>query len=279
MTELLERLGNTPGDRVVIINCNGLGLSNAANLGCYQSLREGLATSASLMMPCAWARVAAIDYRGEDVGVDLTLNAEYDRYRWAPLTASPSLLDGDGGFPRTTSDMWDHADLDEVRRECRAQIERAVLWGIDVTHLGNHLNAMQLRPEFFDIYLDLALEFRVPIRLEGKSEEATAGFHFKTLAEEEGVLSPDHVVSLSGDASGAAADTSVVDIIAELPAGVTELVLRPAVDTPELRAISDDYPDRVQDFALLKQHAEVSAGLNEVGAFRTNWRALKALMV
>ena len=66
----------------------------------------------------------------------LTLNAEHDRYRWGPITHAPSLLDGDGGFPRTIDDLWEHADLDEVRRECRAQIERAILWGFDVTHLA-----------------------------------------------------------------------------------------------------------------------------------------------
>ena len=69
------------------------------------------------MVPGPWSRQAAAQYRGEDIGVHLTLNAEHDLYRWGPLTRAPSLLDGDGGFPRTTSDLWDHADLEEVRRD------------------------------------------------------------------------------------------------------------------------------------------------------------------
>ena len=91
----------------------------------------------------------------------LTLNAEHDLYRWGPITHAPSLLDGDGGFPRTAADLWDHADLDEVRRECRAQLERAIYWGFDVSHLDAHLDAVQLKPEFFDVFLDLAEEFRL----------------------------------------------------------------------------------------------------------------------
>src|SRR5665213_1665435 len=63
-----------------------------------------------------WAREAASRFRGDDVGVRLTLNAEHDLYRWGPITQAPSLLDGDGWFPRTVTDVWDHADLDEVRR-------------------------------------------------------------------------------------------------------------------------------------------------------------------
>ena len=109
---------------------------------CYDALRDGVATSASLMVPAPWAREAAARYRGEDVGVHLTLNAEHDLYRWGPITHAPSLLDGDGGFPRTVDDLWDHADLDEVRRECRAQIERAIVWGFDVSHLDSHLAAL-----------------------------------------------------------------------------------------------------------------------------------------
>ena len=42
----------------------------------YESLRTGVATSATLMVPCPWAREAAARYLGEDVGVHLTLNAE-----------------------------------------------------------------------------------------------------------------------------------------------------------------------------------------------------------
>ena len=192
MTTLAERLGYAPETRLVIISCDDLGSCHAANVGVYQALRDGLATSASLMVPAPWAREAASRYRGEDIGVHLTLNAEHDLYRWGPITHAPSLLDGDGGFPRTLDDIWDHADLDEARRECRAQVERSIMWGFDVSHLASHLGALQLRPEFFDIYLDLAVDFRLPIRLPSADTEEGAGFPFRRLATEEGVLFPDH---------------------------------------------------------------------------------------
>ena len=192
MATLAERLGYRPDDRILIISCDDLGACHASNVGVYDALREGVATSASLMVPAPWAREAAAQYRGEDIGVHLTLNAEHELYRWGPVTHAPSLLDGDGGFPRRVDDLWEHADLDEVRRECRVQIERAILWGFDVTHLASHLGSMQLRPEFFDIYLELAVEFALPIRLPSADTEASTGFPFRRLAAEEGVLFPDH---------------------------------------------------------------------------------------
>ena len=114
VTSLAERLGRSPDARLLIVNCDDLGSSHAANVGVYEALRGGVATSATLMVPCPWAREAAARYRGEDVGVHLTLNAENDLYRWGPITHAPSLLDGDGGFPRTIDDVWDHADIDIV---------------------------------------------------------------------------------------------------------------------------------------------------------------------
>jgi len=145
---LTERLGRTPDARLVIISCDDLGAFQAANEGVYQSLRKGVATCASLMVPAPWARHAVLNYADDDIGVHLTLNSEHAMYRWGPITHAPSLQSGEGGFPRTIDDLWEHADSTEVFRECRAQIARAIEWGIDVTHLAPHLTAITLRPEF-----------------------------------------------------------------------------------------------------------------------------------
>jgi chitin disaccharide deacetylase len=271
---LAERLGYGPDDRLLIVNCDDLGSSHAANVGVYEAVRDGLATSASLMVPCPWAREAAARYRGEDVGVHLTLNAEYDLYRWGPITQSPSLLDGDGGFPRTMVDLWDHADLDEARRELRAQVERAILWGFDVSHLDSHLGTLQLKPEFFDIYVDLALDFGLPIRLSGASTERTIGFPFRKLAAEEGVVFPDNLVTVPGVGSRRQIERAVYD----LRPGVTELYVHPAVDTPELRALTpDDWAARVDDHDLVVTDRTLRTMLDRAGAHLIGYRELRDL--
>ena len=195
MSSLLERLERPAEARLVVLVCDGLGSSNAANNAVHEALRTGIATSASLQVPCPWARGAAADHQGEDVGVALTVNAQYDVYRWGPITHAPSLLGGDGGFPRTPADVWEHADVVEVRRECQAQIERAVLWGFDPTHLSAHLNTLCARPEFFDVYVELAVDYRLPLSLPAPSIDL--GFPARQLAAEAGILVPDHVVAAS----------------------------------------------------------------------------------
>lgn len=273
MTSLAERLGYGPDARVLIVSGDGLGLAHSANVAVYDALRDGIATSAGLMVPCAWSRDAAARYRGEDVGVHLTLNAAHDRYRWGPITHGPSLLDGDGGFPRTVTDTWDHADLDEVRRELRAQVERAILWGFDVSHLTSYLGTLQLRPEFFDVYLDLAVDFGLPLRLGGRSTERAIGFPFRRLAAEAGIVSPDHLVAPRTIGSRATLEA----IVPQLRAGVTEVCLHPAVDTPELRDLTEDWPARVDDHHLVTAGHELKAMLEKVGVALVGYRALRDL--
>jgi chitin disaccharide deacetylase len=274
MTSLVERLGRRPDAKLLIINADDLGSTHSANVGVYSALRDGMATSATLMVPCPWAREAASGYRGEDVGVHLTLNAEYDLYRWGPITHSPSLLDGDGGFPRTEEDVWDHADLDEVRKELRAQIERAIYWGFDVSHIDSHMKTLHMRPEFFDVYVELAVEFRLPLRMLGRSAEAVAGFPFRTLAAEEGVVFPDNFMRVGSRDSRRVLETALM----ELRPGVTELCMHPAADSGELRATTDDWPIRVKDHDVLCNHHDLRALAERAGVELIGYRALRDLV-
>jgi predicted glycoside hydrolase/deacetylase ChbG (UPF0249 family) len=269
---LVEQLGYPPDAKLVIVNCDDLGSTRSANVAIYEALRDGLATSATLMVPCPWARDAAAMYRGEDVGVHLTLNSEWETYRWGPITHSPSLLDGDGGFPRTVQDAWDHADLDEVRKECRAQIERAIYWGFDISHLDSHMGTLQLRADFFDVYLEMAVEFALPLRMAGGSAERLIGFPYRRLASEEGVLFTDHFV-YTNVGSRRAIERTLFD----LQPGVTEVYLHPAADTDELRASHPDWAKRVEDHLALTRDPAFTDLVERSGAQLIGYRDLRDL--
>lgn len=275
MTELCRRLGYPDDARLVILSCDDLGSCHAANVGVYRALRDGVATCASIMVPAPWARHAADEYRpGDDVGVHLTLNAEHDQYRWGPITHSPSLVSGDGGFPRRIDDLWEHADPDEVHRELRAQITRAQAWGIDVTHLAPHLTAITLRPEFFGVYLELAVEFSLPIRLPSTITEDAAGFPFRRLAASEGVLFPDHF----DHDWRAGSRHRVLDALARLEPGVTEVHVQPAVDTPEVRALGSAAEQWIDDLRFVSEGSELTDALEAAGAVLIGFRVLRDAM-
>jgi hypothetical protein len=270
---LAERLGHRPDDRLLIINCDDLGSCHAANVGIFRALREGLATTTTLMAPCPWVPEAAGMHDGEDIGVHLTLNSEWDTCRWRPLTEAESLRDRDGYLPRTVLETWETADLADVHRECRAQILHAMQLGIDVTHLDSHMGTLQLREDYFGVYLELAVEFDLPLRLSGAATEDMLGFEFRGPAADAGILFPDHFVFSPTVGSRQPA----LDALASLPEGVTEIYVHPAVDTPELRSFAPDWEGRVDDLSLVTESADFSDALAEGGVTLIGYREIRDL--
>jgi predicted glycoside hydrolase/deacetylase ChbG (UPF0249 family) len=164
---LAERLGFAAEARVAVVHADDIGMCHAANEGAFEVLAKGPATCGSIMVPCPWfaeAAARARDHGGLDLGVHLTLNAEWDTYRWGPVagaTAVPSLVDARGHLHRTTAETLEHADPAEVEVELRAQIQRALDEGVDVTHIDSHMGTVFF-PPLVEVYAKLAREFRVP---------------------------------------------------------------------------------------------------------------------
>jgi hypothetical protein len=61
---LVERLGYRADDRLLIINCDDLGVSHTCNVATFATMVESVATCATLMAPCPTAREAAKCSRG-----------------------------------------------------------------------------------------------------------------------------------------------------------------------------------------------------------------------
>ena len=172
---------------------------------------------------------------GDDIGVHLTLNAEHDTYRWGPITHAPSLLSGEGGFPRTSTTCGSTPTRPRCSASAAPRSSGRIAWGIDVTHLAPHLTAITLRPEFFDVYLELAVEFRLPIRLPSTITAEQAGFPFRQLAADEGVRVPR---PLRPRLARRQPRAGLRRASPTLQPGVTEMHVQPAIDTPEVRALT-----------------------------------------
>ncbi|KRB49613.1 MAG: ChbG/HpnK family deacetylase [Pseudomonadota bacterium] len=230
MLSLVERLGHGPQDRLLIVNCDDIGSSHAANLACLEAMSEGVATSATLMVPCPWALEAVEMFAGLDVGVHLTLTAEYPGYRWRSLTGAGSLHDAQGYLPTKTSHVMRYADPDDVRRECRAQIEQALAWGVDVTHIDSHMGGNQIDPRFFEIYMEMAVEFALPLRMVGPDIETLLSFPCRAPAQARGIVFPDEFVSEWGRPT----HELLAQALPALAPGVAEVNLHPVYEGAEL---------------------------------------------
>jgi chitin disaccharide deacetylase len=270
---LAERLGYGPEERLLIVNCDDLGSSASANRATEQALREGLATSATLMIPCPWALDGAQRGKAGGIGVHLTLTCEYPGYRWRSLTGAASLHDEQGFMPATAEAVWAQANLADVRAECRAQIDQAYGWGVDVTHLDAHMGTMQMDPRYFEIYVELGAAYDLPVRVFGARAERQLGFPGREQAAERGLTFPDHLLTTWGKP----AKETFTGILAGLRPGVTEVYLHPVEDGPELRSYDPHAQQiRIDDRACLLD-GELRGMVQDLGVRLIDYRPLREL--
>ncbi|MEL6890254.1 MAG: ChbG/HpnK family deacetylase, partial [Actinomycetota bacterium] len=156
----------------MVIHADDVGFCHGANVAFVELSELGTITAGSVMVPCPWfteiASIAAADADSReptlDVGVHLTLTSEHRWYRWGPVS-QPSrlagLTDDIGNLWSTVAEVRAHAHPDAVEAEWRAQLDRALDAGIDVTHLDAHMGAA-LAPEWCDRYVALGAEYGVP---------------------------------------------------------------------------------------------------------------------
>lgn len=251
---LAERLGFQAGDRVVVVHVDDLGMCHAANDGGLEALASGPATCGSVMVPCPWFGELAARARanpGLDLGVHLTLNSEFEGYRWgpcAPRAAVPSLLDDEGCLYRTTFEVAQHAKPEEVEIELRAQIDRALAAGIDVTHVDSHMGTLFF-PRFAEVYVRLASDYRLPAFGARASREHLEAIHLGAAEpmlrevadrlEAEGLPVFDSFCSDSlrfAEGGGEAHNHRRLD---RLPTGVSYLICHAARGGDELSAITE----------------------------------------
>ena len=275
-----ELLGYPADARLLIVNADDFGMCHAENVATMEGLDSGAFCSSTVMVPCPWFEDAAAYARRRpdvDIGVHITHTSEWETYKWGPLcgrSAAPSMVDANGNFYRDVVSFYQHARLDETERETRAQIERALAAGIDVTHLDSHMGTVQLEPRYHELYVRLAAEYRLPIRRMSHRGLADFGMpQIVELADQLGVLGPDRLLIGGPEEANDTADywTST---LRQLKPGITEIYIHAAIDTPELRAITPDWPQRPADFAFFLAPSTRQL-IDDLGIIRIGYRALR----
>ena len=280
---ILNKLGLSPDDRAVVLHADDMG-NMQSTLDAYGELLDaGVISSAAVMVPCPWFPAAAEFCRAQaghpnlDMGVHLTVTSEYSGYRWGPISTSDrqsGLLDDDGYMHGLAAPFQRQAAVAAVRQELRAQIERALAAGIDITHIDSHMGSL-FHPKFINDYVDLALEYNVPAFLprEGDMflfEEAHADLMARIPQwEERGLPLFDFATIMPLNEATNRRET-LFRILESLPPGLSYLMLHPTKDTPELRQVSPvDWPCRVADYETFRdpalRQAVEAQGLHVIG--------------
>ncbi len=252
--KVIEQLGYSSSDKVVIFHIDDIGFSHASNLGSFECLDYGIASCGSVIAPAPWFLNAASTIKQKphyDIGVHLTLTAEYEAYRWRALSSvdpSSGLLSEDRCLWRTSEEAVDNISAESAEKEMRAQIDYALQSGIDVTHIDSHMGTV-MNPKFIPSYLSLAREYQIPAFLPRLSREEISAVGlgeytdiFLSLIEslkEEGFPLVDHMVI---DTGGEHTDKMqyYCKRFKEIRPGLTHFLFHSAKMSPELQAITPD---------------------------------------
>ena len=268
----LQKLGYAATDRLVIIHTDDIGMCHASVQAFKDLWAFGTITSAATMVPCPWFPAVAQMCRenpGIDMGVHATLNAEWENYRWEPIStreSSSGLLDEAGYFHQWHQAVYDQAKPEAVEKEVNAQIERAVSAGIDVTHVDSHMGTI-MSPLFIQSYIQAASSRLLPsmlprldakgVELMGLGEaERMTYLPIMQMLESMGLPMLDGLLSMPLDEPNESRQLETAkQLLGDLPEGITHFVLHPSIDTPELRAIALDWESRVANYNVFMSDA------------------------
>jgi hypothetical protein len=283
-----ERLGWPPGSRVVIFHVDDAGMSYDSNIGAIRAIEDGVATSASIMMPCPWVPHFAAYVREHpevDAGLHLTLNAEWRNYRWGPVAGRsvvPGLVDEHGYLWREPRDVAGHASPDEFEAEIRAQIDKALAMGITPTHLDSHMGTC-FREPFIERYVRVGIEKQIPILMFGGHMQhvgAEAG-QFRSLLVmlaqqvwQAGLPVIDDLVTRPTQAeSFEGRKRELLDLLRNMSPGITQIIVHCTAPTEAFAHISSSGASREAELRLVTD-PEVRAFIEAEGIVLTTWREL-----
>jgi predicted glycoside hydrolase/deacetylase ChbG (UPF0249 family) len=298
---VLKKLGFDNHDRIAIIHVDDVGMCQASVAAFADLWDFGLISSGAVMVPCPWflhAAKYAREHPEADLGVHLTLTSEWETYRWGPLsTRNPQtgLLDAEGYFHHLAQPVQEQADPAAVQTELVAQIERAKAAGMQPTHADTHMGTVA-HAKFMQGYLQTAIQHQLPpmmLRLDEAGwqkvigDHAGAEFDPETIAELvqmtaalEGIGLPllDNIFGMPLDSNPIQRLEEAKQAFSNLPPGITHFIIHASKDTPELRAITPDWPCRVADYETF-QKEELRQHIKEISVQVIGYRDLQKLML
>ncbi len=264
---LAEKLGYDKDAILLIINNDDAGMSHSSNMGTIKGMQNGLITSTTIMFNCPWANeVVAFAKNNPDkgFGVHLTLTSEWKNYKWgpiAPIDQVSSLVDSNGYLWASVQEVYQHGTAQQAYLEGKAQIQKALAYGLPITHIDSHMGTFQLDPAYFEQYARLAMEFNLPLRMASQSTlEKYGQGGIRSTCTQLGLVFPDYLIYEELQDYQEVAEFWV-NIIDNLKPGVTELYLHASEFSPELQAITGTARTRADELDAFTNNAAIKAAL------------------
>ena len=280
------KLGFPAEKKVIILHADDAGMCEEANIAIFNYLKNSHIQSTAGMPPCeffeefcAWA----IENPAKDMGLHLTLTSEWTSYRWgsvAEAAAVPNLIDPDGFLWHEVRDVAGHATAEEVEKEIRAQVEKAISLGVKVDHLDTHMGTLFSRIDYTQAYIKVAQEYDIPAMVISLlDDDVLQRFQrqgYPLNEETKSLLSEYTLPQLDDFYSVTSAKTykeKIEDfflLVKDLKPGLTEIIFHPSVETDKLKTITNAWQDRVWEAEMFSD-PQVIQFFEDEGIIFTNW--------
>jgi chitin disaccharide deacetylase len=250
----------------LIVNADDFGLTEGVNRAVIEGHVHGIITSTSLLANgAAFDSAVVMSKSYAKLGVGVHLNLTEGRPISVP-SEIPSLVNSQeffvsGAVRQAKRILTGRANLSEVERELRSQIEKVRATGVRITHLDGHQHLHLLSP-ILDIVINLAREFEIAavrcavehsievLQLMGRNRSSSpavlkqflTGCALAVLSSsvrqklhQAGLKCPDHFYGFTQ--TGFLDATAIQRILQHLPQGTSELMCHPGYVDADLASI------------------------------------------
>ncbi len=261
--------------KYLIVNADDYGMCNSANEAVEDLFQNGFLKSSTIMMPCptsAHAVEFSIAHPEYPIGIHTTLTSEWGKYRWKPLTDGKTLVDEEGFMWHESDQVEKNASDEDIEREVRAQIDLAHSMGMKPSHIDNHMGSLYGietgRIKLAKMAFRICGEYGYGYRLFSKADKRMcfgnlsyplligAALLSSYWSKKYKVVVPDYLLFPEWTdelrVSYEVYREKILKIWTDIPEGVTETYVHPALETDELKGITSHWKERVWEYQLMK---------------------------
>jgi predicted glycoside hydrolase/deacetylase ChbG (UPF0249 family) len=279
---LAEKLGYPKDAKLLIIHADDAGFAHAADSAIISAYEKGVINSASIMVPCTlFPEIAAYAKRHPELdwGVHLTLTDKCKSV--APPNRVKSLLDPNGYFYATNLEFVKNANVNEAEKEIRAQINKALKYGIKLTHIDNHMGSIFLAsPGMMMMYQKVGKEYGLPVLIPMNMMKMITP-KLLPAVDTNGVIVNNYIVAYAYSPADKWKNFYNYQL-QHLKPGLNELVFHLAFNGDEMRAVTGGVVDygadwRQQDYDYATS-AEFKNQLKQQDVYLVTWGMIQKVM-
>ena len=192
-------------------------------------------------------------------------------------------MDEEGMLWHEVTDVVQHATVEHVAKEVRAQIDKSIEMGYKPDHIDTHMGTLYGHPEYAKAYLEIAMEYGIPANAIDMSDPQVVEYYKKAgypITDEmikymEAYTLPkvDNFTSAPNAKTYEEKVESFKGLIKSLRPGLTEIIFHPSVGTENLKSITGSWQQRIWEAEMFAD-PDLIQFFKDEGIVFTNWKEI-----